>query len=151
MTSLVRDLAPQDEAAWRTLWSDYLAFYDVSLPASVTARTWARLNDPLSPLGGRVAVVDGRVLGFALHHHHLSTWAEGADGYLEDLFVSSDARGLGLGRMLLDDLVSLARARGWSRLYWMTDEGNTRARTLYDSYTPSDGHVRYRLQFEADQ
>jgi RimJ/RimL family protein N-acetyltransferase len=46
---------------------------------------------------------------------------------------------------LLDDLALLAKARGWHRLYWHTDAGNTRARALYDSYVVSDGHVRYRM------
>ena len=42
-------------------------------------------------------------------------------------------------------LIALARARGWHRLYWHTDEGNATARKLYDSYVQTDGHVRYRL------
>ena len=102
--------------------------------------------DPASPLAGRVAVAEGVVQGFALHHHHCSTWVAGEDCYLEDLFVADAARGLGLGRALIDDLIALAKARGWHRLYWHTDEGNSRARALYDSYAPWDGHVRYRLK-----
>lgn len=54
-------------------------------------------------------------------------------------------RGHGIGRALIDDLRTLARARGWKRLYWHTGRDNARARALYDSYTPEDGHVRYRM------
>jgi GNAT superfamily N-acetyltransferase len=90
--------------------------------------------------------VDGVPLAFAIHLHHSSTWVAGDDCYLEDLFVSEAARGHGLGRALIDDLMAIARARGWHRLYWHTDEGNTRARKLYDSYAPPDGHIRYRLK-----
>ena len=68
------------------------------------------------------------------------------DCYLEDLFVAEAARGHGLGRALIDDLVSLARSRGWSRVYWHTNEDNTRARALYDQYVASDGHIRYRMR-----
>ncbi len=141
----IRPLLPADEPVWRDLWAQYLAFYAVTLPAAVTDRTWDRAMDPLSPLTGRVAEAGGRVMGFALHHWHLSTWGLGADGFLEDLFVSDAARGMGLGRALIDDLLALARAQGWSRLYWHTDEGNARARALYDSYAPHDGHIRYRI------
>ncbi len=143
---IIRDIAAEDEAAWRDLWAQYLAFYSVDLSPEITNRTWARLMDPASPLAGRVAVAEGVVQGFALHHHHCSTWVAGEDCYLEDLFVADAARGLGLGRALIDDLIALAKARGWHRLYWHTDEGNSRARALYDSYTPWDGHVRYRLK-----
>ena len=144
----IRDLLADDEPAWRALWADYLAFYEVTLTPEVTDRTWARLMDTGSPLKGRVAVEGGAVMGFALHHSHCSTWVLGEDCYLEDLFVSDAARGQGLGRALLDDLIALARARGWHRLYWHTDETNARARALYDSYAPYDGHVRYRLKLE---
>lgn len=143
---IIRDIAAEDEAAWRDLWAQYLAFYSVDLSPEITNRTWARLMDPASPLAGRVAVAEGVVQGFALHHHHCSTWVAGEDCYLEDLFVADAARGLGLGRALIDDLIALAKARGWHRLYWHTDEGNSRARALYDSYAPWDGHVRYRLK-----
>ncbi|MEH7826736.1 GNAT family N-acetyltransferase [Gemmobacter denitrificans] len=144
----LRDANPQDRPAWESLWSDYLRFYKVDLSPAVTAHTWNRLMDPASPMSGRFAFVNGVMQGFALFHHHCSTWVAGDDCYLEDLFVADTARGLGIGRALIDDLAALARARGWHRLYWHTDEGNARARALYDSYAPYDGHVRYRLKLQ---
>ncbi len=145
MTVQIRTAAAADETGWRALWDAYLAFYNVSLDPAITARTWARILDPASPLTARLGFVDGRMQGFALHHHHASTWVMGEDCYLEDLFVADSARGHGLGRALIDDLKALAKAAGWHRLYWHTDEGNARARALYDSYAPYDGHVRYRI------
>lgn len=142
----ITDLAPPHRAAFLALWQAYLAFYDVALPPATTAATWARLMDAHSPLKARVAIIDGKPQGFAIHLHHPSTWVAGDDCYLEDLFVTASARGKGLGRALIDDLATVARARGWHRLYWHTDEGNTRARALYDSYVKSDGHIRYRLK-----
>ena len=59
--------------------------------------------------------------------------------------MSADARGKGVGRALLQDLADHARAQGWKRLYWNTDASNKTARKLYDSFTPDDGHVRYRM------
>lgn len=146
MTLAIRDAGPDDEAGWRRLWDAYLAFYDLVLPPEVTAATWARLMDPASPLKARLAFRDARVVGFALHQHHPSSWVAGDDCYLEDLFVDAAARGAGVGRALIDDLIALARARGWHRLYWHTEEGNVRARALYDRYTASDGHIRYRMR-----
>ncbi len=142
---IVRDAGPADEAAWRGLWAQYLAFYAVDLAPQITAGTWARLMDAASPVKARLAVDGDQVIGFAIQMHHPSTWVATEDCYLEDLFVSEAARGSGAGRALIDDLIALARAKGWARLYWHTNEGNARARALYDSYTPSDGHIRYRL------
>lgn len=141
----IRDCEAGDYAAWRHLWEGYLAFYNVRLDEAVTAQTWARLMDAASPVKARLAVQGGAVLGFAIHHHHPSTWVMGEDGYLEDLYVDAAARGQGAGRALIDDLLALGRMRGWARVYWHTDASNARARALYDSYAPSDGHIRYRL------
>lgn len=145
MQVLIRDVAAADRAAWEALWAQYLAFYRVTLAPEVTAQTWARLLDPAAALSGRVAVREGQVAGFALYLHHPSSWVLGEDCYLEDLFVAEAARGAGLGRALIEDLITLARARGCERFYWHTDAGNAAARALYDSFAPSDGHVRYRL------
>lgn len=141
----IRDAAPGDAAAWRALWAGYLAFYDLTLPPGVTGATWARLMDRGSPLKARLALRDGRLLGFAIHQHHPSSWVAGDDCYLEDLYVDAAARGAGVGRALIDDLIALARARGWHRLYWHTDQDNARARALYDLYASDDGHIRYRM------
>jgi GNAT superfamily N-acetyltransferase len=141
----IRDATAADETAWRGLWSAYLKFYGVDLAPEVTDATWARAIDPGSRLGLRLAVDGAAVLGFAAHHWHLSTWALGPDGYLEDLFVAAPARGRGVARALIEDLRALGQARGWARLYWMTDQGNARARALYDSIVPCDGHLRYRI------
>jgi len=142
----LRDLAAADRSDFLALWQQYLAFYGVDLPGSVTGSTWSRLMDADHAMTGRVAVLDGSVVGFAIHMHHASTWVAGDDCYLEDLFVTGSARGHGVGRALIDDLIVLARAKGWHRVYWHTHAGNTRARALYDQYTPHDGHIRYRLR-----
>ena len=145
-TPIIRDATAADEAAWRGLWSQYLAFYKVELADEVTAHTFARIVDPSSRVAMRVAEMDGVLAGFAIHHFHDSTWVKTPDCYLEDLFLDPAYRGQGIGRALIDDLIAIATAKGWSRLYWHTDRDNATARKLYDSYAPEDGHVRYRLK-----
>ena len=84
-------------------------------------------------------------MGFALYLSHGSTWVIGEDCYLEDLCVTGTARGRGIGRALIDDLISLCRQNGWPRLYWHTHETNATARRLYNRYSQADGFVRYRI------
>ena len=146
MTLDIRDAQASDETEWRRLWSGYLTFYKVDLAPEVTASTWRRIMDPASPVGMRVAERGGKLEGFAIHLSHPSTWVLTEDCYLEDLYVDEAVRGGGVGRALLDDLIALCGQKGWSRLYWHTDEGNARARKLYDSYVKTDGHVRYRMK-----
>ena len=146
MALIIRDAAERDEAAWRKLWAGYLAFYEAEVPEEVTAFTWARVLDPGSRVSMRVAEEDGKVLGFAIHHYHDSTWDIAPECYLEDLFVDETARGKGVGRALIDDLIALSKRHGWRGIYWHTRHDNAPARKLYDSYVETDGHIRYRLQ-----
>ncbi len=142
---IIRDAVATDQAAWLGLWQGFLDFYHEALSPQITAFTWTRLIDPASPMKMRLAIVDDTPAGFAIYQHHPSTWVFGDDCYLEDLFVAPAARGQGIGRALIDDLFSLARAKGWQRVYWHTDEANLTAQALYDSIGPRDGHIRYRF------
>jgi GNAT superfamily N-acetyltransferase len=142
---LIRNPRPDDGAAWRRLWAGYVAFYDADVPDAVTAGTWARLLDPNSGMIGRLAEFNGAVVGFTVSVIHPGSWTLQPVCYLEDLFVDPQARGHGIGRALIDDLVALARDRGWSRLYWHTKTSNKTARRLYDRYVEADDFVRYRM------
>jgi GNAT superfamily N-acetyltransferase len=143
---IIRDPEPADKMAWRTLWSCYNAFYEVTIPEAVTARTWQRMLDPASPMFGRLAVADGEVIGFSVSVLHDSTWTSAPVCYLEDLFVAPKFRGHGHGRSLIADLVDRAKANCWSRLYWHTRASNP-ARRLYDEFAKADDFVRYRRPF----
>jgi len=141
----IRDPDSSDEAAWRRLWTGYIEFYEADVPEPVTALTWSRVLDPAIPMFARMAEVDDAVVGFTISTLHPSTWTADLNCYLEDLFVDPGARGHGVGRALIDDLLVLAKDKGWDRLYWHTNAGNTTARALYDRYTNADGFVRYRI------
>ncbi|MGD9541056.1 N-acetyltransferase family protein [Methylocystis sp.] len=143
--TLVRDIREDDAQDWRRLWAGYNDFYEASVPTEVTEYTWRRLLDPTSSLIGRIAEIDARVVGFSVSVLHDSSWTSSPICYLEDLFVDPSLRSGGVGRALIQDLVDLGRARGWSRLYWHTQANNQRARRLYDAFVEADDFVRYRL------
>lgn len=145
MTTVVRDIAAKDAATWRGLWDGYCQFYQSVVPPATTDHTWRRLLDPISPIAGRVAEADGRVVGFSHCVMHEGTWATNPIGYLEDLFVDPAVRGKGIGRLLLQDLVDRGKRQGWEYLYWHTQSFNATARKLYDTFTLADDFVKYRI------
>ena len=72
-------------------------------------------------------------IGFALFFHNFSTW-EGKRGlYLEDLYVTPDARGAGAGRALLQRLAQIAIARDCARFEWSVLDWNAPAIAFYDA------------------
>jgi GNAT superfamily N-acetyltransferase len=64
--------------------------------------------------------------------------------YLQDLFVSPEVRGTGVGRRLIEYVYDFARAAGCSRVHWLTHETNTDAMLLYDRIAEKSGFVQYR-------
>ena len=45
----------EDEPDWRTLWQDYLAFYEAERPDNVYAETWRRIQDTNEEMFAMVA------------------------------------------------------------------------------------------------
>ena len=76
---------------------------------------------------------DGTVVGMALWFVSFSTWVGKHGIYLEDLFVSPDARRNGHGRALLRELAAIALERGYGRLEWAVLDWNEPALEFYRS------------------
>jgi len=94
---------------------------------------------------GRIAEWQGDVAGFTVSVLHPASWTLTPACYLEDLFVDPDRRGHGIGQALIEDLVTMGRHRGWSRIYSHTRASNETARRLYDRFAAADDFVRYRM------
>lgn len=80
-----------------------------------------------------IAEVDGTAAGFALFFHNFSTWTGRRGIYLEDLYVTPEARGLGIGKALLRHIAALAVERGCGRFEWAVLDWNEPAIRFYDA------------------
>ena len=140
----IRPIGKDERVGWEVLWQGYLRFYKSSQTADATDATWLRMHDPAEPMHGLGAYMDGRLLGIVHYLFHRSFWTIGNYCYLQDLFVSEDARGEGLGRALIESVYERARETGASRVYWLTQESNATARALYDQVADRTGFIQYR-------
>jgi GNAT superfamily N-acetyltransferase len=80
-----------------------------------------------------IAEADGTPVGFALFFHNFSTWTGRRGLYLEDLYVTSGARGRGVGKALLRHLAQVATTRGCARFEWSVLDWNADAIAFYRS------------------
>ncbi|ADQ17046.1 Diamine N-acetyltransferase [Leadbetterella byssophila DSM 17132] len=80
-----------------------------------------------------LAEKDGTVVGMSLYYYRYSTW-KGRRLYLEDLIVTEKARGTGLGKILLDRTIEIAKEVGCSGMMWQVLDWNTPAIEFYKKY-----------------
>jgi len=81
-------------------------------------------------LGARAG---GELLGYACLYWHFSSIQAAETVLMNDLFVSEQARGRGVGRALIEASADVARERGAAHLEWATAPSNVTAQRLYDS------------------
>ena len=140
---ITRRVGLDERVAWEPLWKGYKTFYEVALSDEITTTTWSRLHDPAEPMFVLGAYLGGKLVGIVHSLYHRSCWTIGNYCYLQDLFVAEEARSHGIGRALIEAVASEARAAGASRVYWLTQEGNTTARALYDRVAKRSGFIQY--------
>ena len=143
MEMIVRPLRAADREQWEPLWEGYNLFYErPDLPREITDTSWARFLDPEEPMFAAVAEVDGLIVGLVHYLYHRNTAMIEDACYLQDLFTAPEARGLGVGRALIEYVYAEAAKAGSRRVYWQTQENNP-ARKLYDRVAELTSFRRY--------
>lgn len=77
-----------------------------------------------------VAETDNRISGMALFYFRYSTW-KGKTIHLEDLIVTEQARGTGVGLALYAKIIERGKAENVRRIEWNVLDWNTRAVDFY--------------------
>lgn len=80
-----------------------------------------------------VAEVDGIIVAMALYYVRYSTW-KGCRLFLEDLIVTEEFRGKGIGKSLFDHIIVEAKELGFSGMVWQVLDWNEPALNFYKKY-----------------
>ena len=151
MTPLIRPMVEADHDAFLTMWSAFVAT-DPNEPgnSAMGPENWARVMDPANPMQGLVARDDtGTPLGFAVYLTFPFSWSMGEVCYLLDLFVTETARGQRIGEALIHAMEDIGRAKGWYKIFWMTQAQNHSAQRLYERVAVRRDYIRYDLELDA--
>lgn len=98
-----------------------------------------------------IAEHEQKPAGFALYFYNYSTFLAQPGIHLEDLYVLSEYRGLGIGKALLKNLAAITVERNCGRLEWAVLDWNTPAIDFYKSQGAAlmDGWMTNRVTGEA--
>ena len=86
-----------------------------------------------------VAEKETNIIGLALYYYRYSTWT-GKRLYLEDIIVTQQERGKGVGKLLFERTIEKAKEDGCKGLTWQVLDWNEPAINFYKKYnTKFDG------------
>lgn len=95
-----------------------------------------------------VAEEDGVIYGMSMYYWRYSTW-KGKRIYLEDLIVTEEKRGTGIGKKLFDRTIEIGKEAGATGMMWQVLDWNEPAINFYKKYDAliEDGWLNCHLQF----
>lgn len=98
-----------------------------------------------------IAELDAEPVGYAVWFASYSTWLGRNGLYLEDLYVTPEMRGRGVGKAILRQLAALAVAQGCGRMEWSVLDWNAPAIAFYESVgaRPQSEWTVFRLTGDA--
>lgn len=109
------------------------ALYEKSMirEEGLAARFERQLSKPENELNCLVVEQQGRLIGYTTFIRQFSSWDAYFYIYLDCLYLSEEARGLGIGRELMDHIRDYAKAAGCKEIQWQTPHFNTGAIRFY--------------------
>lgn len=148
MSILVRRATPADAATIHRFICALAEYERQPDAVEVTPQTLAaQLASPVPPFECLLAEKSAVPAGFALFFTSYSTWKGRPGLFLEDLFVMPEQRRFGVGKLLLLEVVRLARERNYGRVEWNVLRWNEPALAFYRSLGAEalDEWIMYRL------
>ena len=141
---MVRPLQEDDFQNWKTVWTDYLTFYETKLEDIIYEKTFARLISPENrSQNAMVASTGDELLGLVHFIFHPHNWKIEEVCYLQDLYVCQTVRGMGIGKSLIEAVYDEADRRNSPTVYWLTQDFNEQARHLYDKVAHLTPFIKY--------
>ena len=136
------DITFQD---WRAMWYDYIGANREKLSPKVHQFTYERIRDKTTSLRGFI-VASTKPLGFVHYYFHPSSYNLTEACTIEDLYVSPESRGSGVGRWTIERVAEIAVSAGAPALHWKTAQSNFTAIALYRTLATQAEVLSFRRQ-----
>lgn len=137
---------------WAELYSEYANTFHVELTKERLQLIWQWLMGHETELRGIGVVSDEGKLVAIVHYRRFLRPLVGEVGiYLDDIYVSPDARRSGVGNLLFEALEKIADAQDCSVIRWITSDENKEAHKFYDRFGHKTRWITYDHLMGEDQ
>jgi len=97
-----------------------------------------------------VAEEGNKLSGIAIFYEKYSTW-KGRCLYLEDIVVTENERGSGIGKALFNKVAGIAKQRNYGRMEWQVLDWNTSAIDFYKAFNANIDPEWLNCKFTREQ
>ena len=154
MAITIRDAGKGDGALVFRFVRELAVYEKLEHLVQATAETMEEaLNAPDARVHAVIAEADGSPVGLALYFYNFSTFLGRYGLFIEDLDVSPEMRGHGIGATLLKHLATKAVEKNCGRMEWAVLDWNQPSIDFYERIggKPLNEWITYRLEGEALQ
>ena len=128
---IIRSVTANDRAQWESLWQESV---DGALRQDVVEHSFHAITDKTGAINALVAEdEEGRIIGLLHYVVHPVAGCIQPVCYMQDLYVSPDARRQGVAKALVQELEQTAAANQYDRIYWLLDKANEGAKDFYQN------------------
>ncbi len=134
MSINIRRAAKEDCARLLELVNELALYEKAPQEVTVTLDHFIESGFGNNPVWQGFVAEEGNVInGFALYYVRYSTW-KGQRMYLEDILVTEQCRGMGIGKLLFDRLIEEAKEKKFNGIVWQVLDWNEPAINFYKKY-----------------
>lgn len=133
MKATIRAAKQEDMASVLSLIKELAEFEKAPQEVIVTEQDLLKDGFDYEHFKVNVAELEGKIVGIALFYIGYSTW-KGKMVYLDDLVVKEDFRNNGIGRELLQSVISFANQVNARLIKWQVLHWNEKAINFYKRY-----------------
>ncbi len=150
--SLIRAANIEDVPALAVLIREFAAFEKLSDWCEVTEDDLRQAIFGKGSLVQSLVALSGNVyVGYAIFFPVFKSFRGERSIFLEDLYITPDSRGRGLGFAMLAEVAKYAKARGFARMDWQALKWNAPAIDFYKNLgaETDDENLDFRLRGES--
>jgi ribosomal protein S18 acetylase RimI-like enzyme len=129
----IRPPAPADVPAIIALMREFAVFEDLLDFFEISEDRLSRvLFGERRFVNALVAEADGRVCAYSIFYPNFASFRGQLGMYLEDIYITADYRGRGIGDAMLREVAKIAAHRGFERIDFQVLDWNTSAICFYE-------------------
>lgn len=134
MNIIIREARKEDCSRLLELINELALYEKAPEEVTVTLDEFQNAGFGANPVWKAFVAEDaGLIHGFGLYYVRYSTW-KGCRLYLEDLLVTEEMRGKGIGKLIFDTLIEEAVVKGYNGMTWQVLDWNEPAINFYKKY-----------------